>query len=328
MWAINNMKNKYHYIYTVIILGLLLSLFYLLLINKSGKSSGELADFAKQYPYIDPLRPLYRDESLIANIQPLRDYLKSLPEAHQDWAEISIYFEVLTTGSNISVNPDLKIWPASLSKLPVGMVAMNKVEKGEWSLTETKFMVRREDADLKLTPEVEAEIGKSFSLEFLLEKLLLESDNTAYNILVRQITPEEMAELPNLVGLEALIDPKGRMSAKDYSRLLRVLYLANYMNEDYSQKLLTLLDKSDFNGYLGAGMPEGVRFSHKWGTHNDRNVFADSGIVYLEDKPYMISVMVQGKGGDLEFNQKRADELMKEIGRKAYSFMNEAKSVE
>jgi D-alanyl-D-alanine carboxypeptidase len=46
---------------------------------------------------------------------------------------ISIYYEQLNSGANISVNKDLRLWPASLTKLPVALVVMKKIESGGWS---------------------------------------------------------------------------------------------------------------------------------------------------------------------------------------------------
>jgi hypothetical protein len=92
---------------------------------------------------IDPARPLYSDENLVTNIEPLRKFLKSLPEREKDKADISIYFEVLTTGANVSVNADLKLWPASLAKLPLAMVVMKKIEEG--SLQENSKIVFTKD---------------------------------------------------------------------------------------------------------------------------------------------------------------------------------------
>jgi hypothetical protein len=53
-----------------------------------------------EFYLLDPARSLYKDENLVTNIEPLRQFLKSLPEREKDKADISIYFEVLTTGND------------------------------------------------------------------------------------------------------------------------------------------------------------------------------------------------------------------------------------
>jgi beta-lactamase class A len=277
--------------------------------------------YSKTYPLLDPNRQFQDKKDLIINIQPLRDYLKSLPEKNKDWAEMSIYFEVLNTGANITVNPDLDVWPASLSKLPISMVAIKKVEKGEWTL-DKKFKMDIEYVDEQEIPKRVENIGKDFELSFVLERLLLESDNTAYRMILKQLTKAEIDSLTYVVGLEQLFNNDSKISAKEYIRLLRVLYNAAYLNEEHSNYLLELLDRSKFDGFLSFGIPSNIPFAHKWGRNDLNNVYADSGILYIPNRPVLISVMIQGKSGDVTSDRKKAEALMREIGEKVYVYIN------
>ncbi len=157
--------------------------------------------------------------------------------------------------------------------------------------------------------------------KFLLERLLLESDNTAYRMLVKNFSDTDINTISEQVGLEALMSQDGKISAKDYTRLLRVLYLASYVDEEHSQFLLTLMQDSEFKNFIRAGLPSEVPYSHKWGTNVGVQVYSDSGIVYVEDRPFMISVMIQAKGDDQKENESKANALMKEIGQKTYEYI-------
>lgn len=280
-----------------------------------------LNDYMDKYPYLDSHRGFHEREDLVVNIQELREYLKALPEQNKDWAEMSIYFEVMDTGANVTVNQDLKLWPASLAKLPVGMIAMKKIEKGNWDLNKTMLELVAEDAD-PTTPDVQSQIGKSFSIGFLLERLLLESDNTAYHMLVRNLTEEELLSIANAVGIEEFFTADGKISAKDYTRLLRALYNATYLDEDNSQYLLKLLGEGKFEKLLRAGVPREVFVAHKWGINDKQNVYGDSGIIYLDHRPYMVSVIIHGLTEDQPADQAKAEKLIKEVSEKAYSFMS------
>ncbi len=292
----------------------------LFIVNNFIHKAAENA-LVNDHSFLDPALPFYEKKDLIVNIQELREYLKSLPDKNKDWADMSIYFEVLNTGANISVNPETTILPASLMKLPAGMVAMKKVEKGEWSL-DTQFTLLREDADLRDTPDVEAQIGRAFSLSFLLNRMLLESDNTSYKMIVRQFTREELFSLPEAVGLDNAFIYDRKIGAKEYTRMFRALYSATYLNEEHSQQLLNLLVKSQAQDLLKAGIPAEVPFAHKWGTNEVENVYSDSGIVYLDKRPYLISVMVAGKSSDHKSDRAKATSLMKEIAEHAYNFVS------
>jgi hypothetical protein len=52
-------------------------------------------------------------------------------------------------------------------------------------------------------------------------------------------------------------------------------------------------------------------------------MYSDAGIVYLENKPYLISVMVAAKNLSTAEAESRVNKLMDEISRKAYVFMSE-----
>ncbi len=289
--------------------------------NSSTAKIDELVSHQAEYPFLDPTLPLLDRSNLITNIQELRSYLKALPAQNQDWASISLYVEVINTGANIAVNPDLAIWPSSLTKLPTAMVAMRKVEHGEWMLTETSFEILATDINAHDPNQNNFEVGQSYRLQDLLERMLLDSDNVAYNVLVRNLTPAELASISEAVGIDTFYNSDGRVSAKEYTRLLRALYLSTYLDKEHSNRLLAILNQSEFKGLLRSGLPQGIPFSHKWGINQTVNAYSDSGIVYLEKRPYLISVMIQAKTDDYTRNQQRAEELMKTISSRTFQYM-------
>ena len=285
---------------------------------KSYKLTQDFIDeFHGQYPLLDAGRIIYADKDLIVNIQPLREYLKAIPEQNKDWAEISIYFESLNTGASVTVNPDLKIWPASLSKLPIAMVAMKKVQNKEWSL-DTKFKLENRDLghDSFIT-----EVGKEYTLEELLKAMLSQSDNASWKLLSRELTKDEILEIGEAVGLDEAFVSNAKVSAKDYTRLLRALHLAVFLNEDYSQELLSLLVGSEFKDFIKSGLNSDIKFAHKWGINEKLNVYADSGIVYIPNRPYIISVMVQSKYDQDQIDKAKVNALMKQIAQKTSQYM-------
>lgn len=315
------MTQKTHFIYTaIIVVFAFTTVWWVDHSNKHDDAAEHYVQHIKDYPLLDPALPFYEKENLIVNIQELRDYLKALPEQNKDWADISIYFEMLSTGSNVTVNTDLKVLPASLMKLPAGMIAMKKVERGEWSM-DKEFVITQENADLETGHSETTKVGQSFPLHFLLEKMLLDSDNTSYWTIMRSFTDSERQSLPEEVGLDEEFDNNKKISAKDYTRMLRSLYSSTYLNYEHSQMLLDLLKKSKAKHLLKAGLPEDIDFAHKWGTNRLTSVYTDSGIVYPKNRPYLISVMIQGRSGDVGVDESRANKLMKEISERAYNFV-------
>jgi hypothetical protein len=89
-------------------------------------------------------------------------------------------------------------------------------------------------------------------------------------------------------------EPDNRMTSKDYSVFFRSLYNATYLSAEYSQLFLHILNDVPAE-YLGQDIPADVVFAHKTGIRVDKNVWADSGIVYVSHRPYLLTVMIQQK---------------------------------
>ena len=269
-----------------------------------------------QYPFIEISRNFIPQEHFIVNFQPLRDDLKKLVQ-EASGQEISLYFEFLNTGANISINPDLKIWPASLTKLPLAMIVLKKEEEGDWGF-EDKLAILEEDKNDKSGELFSRTLG-SLTIKELLSELLISSDNTAFNALMRNISVLDIDKLVSGIGLEELFTEEGRMSAKEYSRILRSLYVSSFLKKGNSSRILDWLIKSPFVDYLSQGMPEGTVFAHKFGENETYSTYADSGIVYLASRPYLLSVMIKSEpenGG-----REQAMALMKEISQKVYRYV-------
>lgn len=268
-----------------------------------------------EFSMLDPLRKFIPAENYITNIEPLRNYLYGLEKEYPD--SISIYFESINSGANISVNKDIRLFPASLSKLVQAIIIVKKVEDGQLSFGQS---IKIEPADLSSGSGdlYKTANNTSMTVEDLLRELIVNSDNTAQNVFKRYLSFSDYLTFQNTVGLQDLYNEKGFISAKEYTRILRVLYTSNFLKPENSQKILGYMANSTFKDYLSQGIPENVVFAHKYGENKDYDIFADSGIVYVPGKPYMISVMIKGKDSSLE-TRAWAVSLMKEISERAYN---------
>jgi hypothetical protein len=119
--------------------------------------------------------------------------------------------------------------------------------------------------------------------------------------------------------MENLFNEEYDITAKEYSRILSSLYNASYLNREHSQLLLTYLSDTPFTEFLNSGVPEEVAFSHKIGEEFEKSVFLDSGIAYVPNRPYLITVMVDtsANNGGVE----KAKEIMKTVSEKAYNYV-------
>jgi len=269
------------------------------------------------YPLINPLRSSIAQKDFIVNIQPLRDFINKVVGEHKQY-DTSIYFEVLNTGANISINPNLDIFPASLAKLPLAMAVAKKVEEGKWKWT-NELVLFEQDMDKDSGLLYQKPVGTTFTVESLLRELLVNSDNTAYKILLRNMDASELSVVIDEIGLQELFDKEGKISAKEYSRMFRALYNSSFLKRENSTIILDLLSQSPFDNYLASGLPVGTKFSHKIGENILEGIYSDVGIVYLDNRAYLIAVMVQSK--DKVTGKVEAEDLMKTISKQAYEYV-------
>lgn len=278
------------------------------------------------YPLIDVARNFIPQEHYITTLQPLRESVHDLASDYGS-DNLSIYIEFLNTGANISINPDAYISPASLSKLPIAFAVMKKIEDGEWKLG-NELVLMPEDRDQGSANEDDPlwgyPVGSRFTIERLLEEMLITSDNTAYRIFARNLSVGEVNSVIEDLGLEKLLTADGKMSAKEYSRFFRSLYVANFLNRENSQRVLEWLDASTFEEFLAHPIGGDTPFPHKFAENVEARNYADSGIVYIPHRPYIISVMIQGNPDiPLDEDRARATALMRAVSQKAYEYMSQ-----
>lgn len=291
----------------------LVTYFYLKCPNKNCQT------FQNPYPLIDVSRNLIPQEHFVVNLQPLREDLRLLVKENDNYTT-AIYLEFLNTGANIAINTDLGVWPASLAKVPLAMAVMKKVESETWTL-DNELVLLEQDKDRNSGTLFNNSVGSRFTIEQLLVELLGNSDNTAYHILLRNMNSSDLQPIVDELGLEALFQPDGKVSAKEYSRIFRSLYTSSFLKRENSQKLLEWLVDSSFKEFLSAGLPKEAMFAHKWGENERFRVWADSGILYVPFRPYILTVMIQQKEVATGDRGSEVRALMKEISRRSYEYL-------
>jgi len=263
------------------------------------------------FHFLNPARMFISQKDLIINIQPLRDELNTKYEKDPN---VSVYFEYLPTGANISVNKDAEFYPASLLKTPVAIAVAKKIDKGEWKW-DNKLVLMANDKDDKFGTLYKEPTGSVFTIEELVKRSLVDSDNTAHFILLRNLELSEINDVYKHMGLDGFLDTDGSLSAKRYSVILRSLYNSSYLKEESSQKIISFLTEEKFRDYLGSGFPLDVSFAHKIGTDTEKKIYLDAGIVYLENRPYILVVMTRGK------SEQESKGIMQDISTKAYNYI-------
>lgn len=229
--------------------------------------------------------------------------------------QYGIYFEDLSTGSWIGINEKEQFYPRSLFKVPLMVAILKKVEEGNLSLDQ-KVKLSLRDLDNEYTSIGLNQIGLELSIEEWIKRMVQESDNTAMRVLADNfVTDEDYVKTISMMGLYKT-DKEQSISAREFSNMFRSLYFSTYLRRAFSEFALSILVDTKFNSQIPAGLPEGVKVSHKIGFDYEKGYFHDCGIVYLENKNYILCVMSKG------INSETADKMISSISKIVYEYNN------
>jgi beta-lactamase class A len=177
------------------------------------------------------------------------------------------------------------------------MSILKKVEKNELSLTDT-VVIKKEDINKRFGDLWKDGEGAMFTIEELIEKSLMYSDNTAYEALFRLLTTNEVIEVYDNLEIEVSSkESNPKVSPKSYSSIFRSLYLASYLSKEDSNYILEMLTRTIFKDKIPAGVPADIPVAHKIGVfsieESTEQVFTDCGIVYAPQRPYVLCIFVK-----------------------------------
>ena len=239
---------------------------------------------------------------LITNFEPLKSGIDSFLQ--QQNINASVYVENLRNGISFGINENAGYFPASLNKLPIAIIVMQKIEDGKLSLDSMLPVKDYEKTDsygtLYLTKE------KQLSVRFLLEKMLKESDNTAFNVLYDNIDRNELAQLLDYFHLKENLEyPLKRLEYENNKDLVTPIQLYNIFSSLYlstvlygpdSEYILSLLTKTtNFDVNAAANLPDNVTIADKFGEYyiDDTKLFHDCGIMYIDHSRFFYCIMIQ-----------------------------------
>ena len=224
---------------------------------------------------------------------------------------------------SININSDYVFPAASLIKIPIAVVLLQKIDKGQISWNKVLTLKRYHyayGAGYLRTRK----IGTMVKLKEAFRLMLTISDNTATNIIIdllggvgatnRQIAALGLknTKLVNLLG-----DFKGtnKTSPSDLAFLLEKSLEGDFLSKN-SKRILkdTLLDVEN-KSLIKKGLGKYTRFAHKTGTIGI--CVGDAGIIYFPfGKRIGISIIVRRP-----FNNLNGQKIIREISRLVYEYL-------
>ena len=280
------------------------------------------------YQFINPLL-----ECEISQDQEFKEYI-SLRKSLESYitevksknivTEVSVYFRDLNNGPWFGIEEKAEFSPASLFKIPTMITYFKLSESDSEVLNKMLTYDGGEDlnANENIKSEIQLEKGKQYTVDELIARMIIYSDNNARELLGKNIDESVQNQIYEDLGLDipGVVSIEDYTSVRNYASFFRILYNATYLSRDMSEKALELLSRIEFDKGLRAGVPEDTLVAHKFGErvypNGGSNQLHDCGIVYHKKTPYVICIMTRG------YEIEQLVSVIKEISSRTYSFVD------
>lgn len=225
-------------------------------------------------------------------------------------ARVSVWVRDLETRRWAASNSTELFAPASMLKVPI-MIAYFKLAEIEPAILEQPLIYTAaehlgDDAQ-DIPSESELVVGKAYSVERLIEDMIIHSDNNAMHVLIANINEGILTRTMTDLSV-AVPNDTGKIdfvTSRSFANIFRSLYNSSYLNRAHSQKALDLLTHSKYK-VLTRDFTAPTIVADKFGervakTPTGEVIMAelhDCGIVYAKPNPYSICIMTQGKSLD------------------------------
>ena len=217
-----------------------------------------------------------------------------------DATDISVYFRDMNSGGWTGINYNDTYEPASMLKVTTMIAYLNGSTENPSILEKKLYYIQTANQETYYTQKKIT--SGYYSVRTLLNWMIVNSDNAA----VTALEADDQDRTARVFSELQLSLPDGKstdfMSARNYSRLFRVLYDSTYLPPALSEQALSMLSQTTFTQGLVSGVPTGTVVSHKFGERTlvdatgtiSHRELHDCGIIYKADHPYFLCVMTKG----------------------------------
>ncbi len=253
---------------------------------------------------------------------------------------ISLAVSDLHTQSEILVNADEMMHPASTMKVPVMMEVFRQAQEKIISLDDRleifnsfKSIVDGSEFSLEIADDSELtlyqRIGETESIRELTRLMIVRSSNLATNLLMEKVGTARVdafikelgiADMAVIRGLEDKkvyqLNINNSASARSSTHMMRLIAEGKVVSKEACDEMIQIMLGQEFNESIPALLPSSVKVAHKTGWTG--SFFHDTGIVFShpqDRKPYAISLFTHGFP---EENENEAHNCMAQISKIIY----------
>jgi beta-lactamase class A len=274
----------------------------------------------KDFSNIKPLsKELVNESKLFA---PLKGKLTKLIDSLKSAGAVtqaSVYIREFDKRGWMSVNKDERYHPASLMKVPL-LICILQMAQANPNLLKEELVFENPDnvqINAQYYTASSIELGKKYNVHELLYYMIANSDNNATWLLSSRFDNNLFKKLFADFCLPEPIedDVKFTLTAKESSVFLRSIYTASCVSPEYSEYAAELMSNCTFKEGFARGFPANTKMWHKFGEWRSAGhdyELHESGVVFVKDKPYLITIMTKGK------DTEKLAEAIRAVCRKIY----------
>jgi len=278
------------------------------------------------YKYIKPL--MFVDEECESEpLMGIKQKLTSIIDQYKTVGDVttaSVYLREYGHNEWMCVNETEKYDPGSLFKVPVMIAILKMNELNPGFLNKLVVYDKPVSAGKNITYVSKTiQLGHSYTIKELLTYMIKYSDNNATILLEKYMDSKVLQKLFADVGLDVpnVYASQYQFTTKEYSYFMRAIYNAGYLSVDDSEFAGELLTQCEFKDGIVKGLPATIKLAHKFGEAGNQveKQLHESAIVYLNNKPYLLTIMTKGKDNN------KLSQLIGELSQAVYTDMlNEA----
>lgn len=204
---------------------------------------------------------------------------------HKKPLSISVYYKNLSSGATITYNSERKYQTGSVIKAPYCKWLISSGADLEKELILEDASIVKGSGNIQKSP-----LGTAFTVKALIDECIINSDNTAYNMLAREFGFDGYLSYVKGLGVYANQSKSnifGNMSAAGAGVLFADIYSFSQSSPDASAFFMEDLKNPSYQNLISAAVD--VPVAHKYGYNNGNNGFHDAGIVYA-DTPYVLTI--------------------------------------
>jgi len=220
-----------------------------------------------------------------------------------DFKQMNCAFVVknLKTGEYAAYNESEVVPSASLIKVYIMAEILRQVNEGKLSLKQRVVVDEKVKVPFSILTILET--NNSYTLLDIITLMIVQSDNTATNILIDMAGEDNVNALIHSLSLKGtslqrkMMDFNARKegrenltTASDMSQMMESLYLGKVLDKESSSNMIDILKKQLDTTMMMLNIPDETVVAHKTGELD--YIDHEAGIVYLDNNDYVFCVLV------------------------------------